>query len=250
MTRKIAIVTGAGTGVGRAVAKALVDEGWMVAYAGRREALLADAAKAANPTGASSLIVPTDVTDPDAVAALFDRVVAEWGRVDLLFNNAGRGAPAVPMDELDPADWRAAVDVNLSGMFYCMAAAFRVMKAQTPRGGRILNNGSISATTPRLYSAPYTATKHGVLGLTKSGALDGRDFDIAVGQIDIGNAATDMTKKMAEGVLQADGSTAQEPVIDVAHVGRSVAHIASLPLDTNVLTMNIMARTMPFVGRG
>lgn len=250
MTRKTAIVTGAGTGVGRAVARALADDGWSVAYAGRREAPLVQSAKDADPSGTSSLVVPTDVTDPEAVAALFDAVVSQWGRVDLLFNNAGIGAPPVPMDQLDLEHWRAVVDVNLSGMFYCMAAAFRVMKAQEPRGGRIINNGSISATTPRLHSAPYTATKHAVLGLTKSGALDGRAFDIAVGQIDIGNAATDMTEKMSDGVLQADGSTAGEPVIDSAHVGRSVAHIASLPLDTNVLTMNVMALKMPFVGRG
>lgn len=250
MNDKTAIVTGAGTGVGRAVAKALADDGWRVAYAGRREAPLSQAAGAADPSGASSLIVPTDVTDPEAVAALFDKVVSQWGRVDLLFNNAGVVAPAVPMDELDLAVWRSVVDVNLSGMFYCMAAAFRVMKAQEPRGGRIINNGSISATTPRLHSAPYTATKHAVLGLTKSGALDGRDFNIAVGQIDIGNAATDMTEKMSDGVLQADGSIVREPVIDAAHVARSVAHVASLPLDTNVLTMNVMALKMPFAGRG
>lgn len=250
MNNKTAIVTGAGTGVGRAVAKALADDGWHIAYAGRREAPLSRAAGAADPSGASSLIVPTDVTDPEAVAALFDKVVSQWGRVDLLFNNAGVVAPPVPMDELDLTVWRSVVDVNLSGMFYCMAAAFRVMKAQEPRGGRIINNGSISATTPRLHSAPYTATKHAVLGLTKSGALDGRDFNIAVGQIDIGNAATDMTEKMSDGVLQADGSIVREPVIDAAHVGRSVAHIASLPLDTNVLTMNVMALKMPFAGRG
>lgn len=250
MNNKTAIVTGAGTGVGRAVAKALADDGWHIAYAGRREAPLSQAAGAADPSGASSLVVPTDVTDPEAVAALFDKVVSQWGRVDLLFNNAGVVAPPVPMDELDLTVWRSVVDVNLSGMFYCMAAAFRVMKAQEPRGGRIINNGSISATTPRLHSAPYTATKHAVLGLTKSGALDGRDFNIAVGQIDIGNAATDMTEKMSDGVLQADGSIVREPVIDAAHVGRSVAHIASLPLDTNVLTMNVMALKMPFAGRG
>lgn len=250
MNDKTAIVTGAGTGVGRAVAKALADDGWHIAYAGRREAPLSRAAGAADPSGASSLVVPTDVTDPEAVAALFDKVVSQWGRVDLLFNNAGVVAPPVPMDELDLTVWRSVVDVNLSGMFYCMAAAFRVMKAQEPRGGRIINNGSISATTPRLHSAPYTATKHAVLGLTKSGALDGRDFNIAVGQIDIGNAATDMTEKMSDGVLQADGSIVREPVIDAAHVGRSVAHIASLPLDTNVLTMNVMALKMPFAGRG
>ena len=250
MNNKTAIVTGAGTGVGRAVAKALADDGWHIAYAGRREAPLSQAAGAADPSGASSLVVPTDVTDPEAVAALFDKVVSQWGRVDLLFNNAGVVAPPVPMDELDLTVWRSVVDVNLSGMFYCMAAAFRVMKAQEPHGGRIINNGSISATTPRLHSAPYTATKHAVLGLTKSGALDGRDFNIAVGQIDIGNAATDMTERMSDGVLQADGSIIREPVIDAAHVGRSVAHIASLPLDTNVLTMNVMALKMPFAGRG
>ena len=250
MSRRIAIVTGAGTGVGRAVASELVDQGWHVAYAGRREAVLRDAAAGADPEGGRSLVVPTDVTDAEQVTALFDRVVAQWGRVDLLFNNAGTVAPAVPLDEVDPATWRAVVDVNLSGMFYGMQAAFRVMKAQEPRGGRIINNGSISAMTPRLYSAPYTATKHGVLGLTKAGALDGRTFDIAVGEIDIGNAATDMTERMATGVLQADGTVASEPVIDARDVAKAVAYMADLPLDTNVLTMTVMASKMPFVGRG
>ena len=247
---RIAIVTGAGTGVGRAVAGALTGEGWHVAYAGRRAEVLREAAAGADPDGTRSLVVPTDVTDPAQVDALFDRVVAVWGRVDLLFNNAGTFAPAVPLDELDPAVWRSTVDVNLSGMFYAMRAAFRVMKAQDPRGGRIVNNGSVSATTPRLHSAPYTATKHGVLGLTKAGSLEGRGFDIAVGEIDIGNAATDMTERMADGVPQADGSLAPEPVIDARHVARAVAYMADLPLDANVLSMTVMANRMPFVGRG
>ena len=250
MNSKTAIVTGAGSGVGRAVAAELVAQGWRVAFAGRREGPLQEAAASVDAAGEQTMYLPTDVTDVVAVNRLFDQVASDWGRVDLLFNNAGTGAPAVPPDELAPDAWRTVVDVNLSGMFYCMAAAFRVMKAQSPIGGRIINNGSISATTPRLHSAPYTATKHSVLGLTKSGALDGRAFDIAVGQIDIGNAATDMTEAMSKGVLQADGTTAAEPVIDATHIGRAVAHMAALPLDVNVLTMTIMATQMPFVGRG
>ena len=250
MSPRTAIVTGAGTGVGRAVAGHLLGRGWHVAYAGRREAPLQEAASGADPDGGRSLVLPTDVTDPAQVDALFDRVAAAWGRVDLLFNNAGAVAPATPIDEVDPAVWRAVVDVNLSGMFYAMRAAFRVMKAQDPRGGRIINNGSVSAMAPRLHSAPYTATKHGVLGLTKAGALDGRAFDIAVGEIDIGNAATDMTERMADGVLQADGTLAPEPVIDARHIADAVAYMADLPLDANVLTMTVMASKMPFVGRG
>ena len=245
---KIAVVTGAGTGVGRAVAASLAAAGFACVLAGRRAAPLEETA--ATLGGATTLVVPTDVGDAAAVRALFDRAVERFGRVDLLFNNAGIGAPPVPVDELDTAQWDAVVRVNLSGAFYCAREAFRVMRHQDPRGGRIINNGSISAHTPRPFSAPYTATKHAVTGLTKSLALDGRDFDIACGQIDIGNAATPMTERMATGVPQPDGSTRAEPTMDVRHVGEAVAHMASLPLDANVLFTTVMATRMPFVGRG
>ncbi|GGE22533.1 oxidoreductase [Aureimonas endophytica] len=247
MTGGVAIVTGAGSGIGRAVATALAAEGWRLVLAGRRrEALEETAAGLAGP----SLVLPTDVADPEGVAALFDRTIAHFGRLDLLFNNAGTGAPPVPIDELPLEDWRRAVDANLTGVFLCMREAFRVMKRQVPKGGRIINNGSISAHTPRPHSAPYTATKHGVLGLTKSGALDGRAHGIAVGQIDIGNVASDMTSRMATGVLQANGTVAPEPVMALDNVARSVVHMASLPLDANVLSLTVMASTMPYVGRG
>ena len=246
---RTAIVTGAGSGIGKAVALALVADGWQVALAGRRQAALEAVADA---SGVSSrlLVVPTDVADPAAVQNLFDTVVRSWGRVDLLFNNAGVFAPGVPLEDLPIEHWRQVVDVNLSGMFYCIQAAFRVMKAQSPRGGRIINNGSISATTPRPNSIAYTATKHGVTGLTKAASLDGRKYDIAVGQIDIGNAATDIAAPMARGILQANGETAVEPLMDVEIVGRSVVHMASLPLQANVLFHTVMATRMPFVGRG
>lgn len=246
---RTAVVTGAGSGIGKAVALALVADGWQVALAGRRQAALEAVADA---SGVSSrlLVVPTDVADPAAVQNLFDTVVRSWGRVDLLFNNAGVFAPGVPLEDLPVEHWRQVVDVNLSGMFYCIQAAFRVMKAQSPRGGRIINNGSISATTPRPNSIAYTATKHGVTGLTKAASLDGRKYDIAVGQIDIGNAATDIAAPMARGILQANGETAVEPLMDVEIVGRSVAHMASLPLQANVLFHTVMATRMPFVGRG
>ncbi|MFO1280575.1 MAG: SDR family oxidoreductase [Burkholderiaceae bacterium] len=246
---RTAIVTGAGSGIGKAVALALVADGWQVALAGRRQAALEAVADA---SGVSSrlLVVPTDVADPAAVQNLFDTVVRSWGRVDLLFNNAGVFAPGVPLEDLPVEHWRQVVDVNLSGMFYCIQAAFRVMKAQSPRGGRIINNGSISATTPRPNSIAYTATKHGVTGLTKAASLDGRKYDIAVGQIDIGNAATDIAAPMARGILQANGETAVEPLMDVEIVGRSVVHMASLPLQANVLFHTVMATRMPFVGRG
>jgi NAD(P)-dependent dehydrogenase (short-subunit alcohol dehydrogenase family) len=246
---KTAIVTGAGSGIGKVVALALLDAGWHVALAGRRqEALQA----VADHSGASArtLVVPTDVSDPAAVQHLFDTVLGAWGRVDLLFNNAGVFAPGVPLEDLPIEHWRQVVDTNLSGMFYCIQSAFRAMKAQTPRGGRIINNGSISATTPRPNSIAYTATKHAVTGLTKSASLDGRKYDIAVGQIDIGNAATDLAAPMARGIPQANGDIAVEPLMDVAIVGQSVVHMASLPLEANVMFHTVMATKMPFAGRG
>jgi NAD(P)-dependent dehydrogenase (short-subunit alcohol dehydrogenase family) len=247
MTPRIAIVTGAGSGIGRAVAVELAAHGWHVALAGRRVAALAETAAMIGP---DALVHPCDVAHAAQVDTLFAATVARWGRVDLLFNNAGIFPPVVPLDELSPEDWRAVVDVNLNAAFWGLRAAFRQMKAQVPIGGRIINNGSISATSPRPMSAPYTATKHAITGLTKSAALDGRAFNIAVGQIDIGNAASDMTAGMSAGVLQANGSRRTEPVIDVAHVARSVRHMADLPLDANVLFMTLMATAMPFVGRG
>jgi NAD(P)-dependent dehydrogenase (short-subunit alcohol dehydrogenase family) len=250
VTDKVALVTGAGSGIGRATAIAFLRAGYRVALAGRRAAALEETCTQAQVDAARALPVPTDVGRPDEVRALFDRVVASWGRVDVVFNNAGSGAPPVPLEELTPAQWQAVVDVNLSGVFYCLQQAFRVMKAQTPRGGRIINNGSISAHAPRPSSLPYTATKHAVTGLTKAAALDGRAFDIAVGQIDIGNAATPMTERMATGVLQPNGAVAVEPVMDVTHVASAVVQMAALPLDANVLFMTIMATRMPFVGRG
>lgn len=250
MSQKIAIVTGAGSGIGRAVALALLRHGYAVALAGRREAALQETAALAGEFCLQALPIVTDVTDASSVRRLFDEVVARQGRVDLLFNNAGMGAPAVPLDELSIEKWRQVVDVNLTGAFLCTREAFRVMKGQTPRGGRIINNGSISATTPRPNSAPYTASKHAITGFTKSCALDGRPFDIAVGQIDIGNAGTDLTARMATGVLQANGSIAPEPTMDVNHVGQAVLTMANLPLDANVLFLTIMATQMPFVGRG
>jgi NAD(P)-dependent dehydrogenase (short-subunit alcohol dehydrogenase family) len=245
--RKTAIVTGAGSGIGRAVSLELAAQGWSVALTGRRQAALEETAQA---TKGETLVHAADVTDPAAVAQLFESVVTHWGRVDLLFNNAGIFPPVIPLEELDLATWRAVVDVNLNAAFYCLQAAFRVMKAQDPRGGRIINNGSISAHAPRPHSAPYTATKHAMTGLTKSAALDGRAYGIAVGQIDIGNAASDMTEAMVQGVLQPDGTRKSEPVMDVAHVARAVAHMAALPPEANVLFSTIMATDMPFVGRG
>ena len=246
---RTAVVTGAGSGIGKVVAHALLADGWQVALAGRRQASLQAAADASG-VASRTLVVPTDVADPAAVQNLFDTVVRSWGRVDLLFNNAGVSAPGVPLEDLPIEHWRQVVDVNLSGMFYCIQAAFRVMKAQNPRGGRIINNGSISATTPRPNSIAYTATKHGVTGLTKAASLDGRKYDIAVGQIDIGNAATDIAAPMGRGILQANGEIAVEPLMDVEIVGRSVVHMASLPLQANVLFHTVMATGMPFVGRG
>ena len=246
---RVAIVTGAGSGVGRASALALLNEGYAVALAGRREALLREVADESG-AGERALVVRTDVADPEAVANLFAQTKARFGRLDVLFNNAGRGAAPVPLEELAIEKWRAVVDVNLTGAFLCTQEAFRMMKAQVPRGGRIINNGSISAHTPRPNSAPYTATKHGMTGLTKATALDGRPYDIACGQIDIGNALTAMTARMDAGVLQADGSSAPEPTMDVENVARAVVYMANLPLDANVLFMTVMATKMPFAGRG
>jgi NAD(P)-dependent dehydrogenase (short-subunit alcohol dehydrogenase family) len=246
---RVAIVTGAGTGIGKAASLALLKEGYRVALAGRRRELLEETA-AESGAGERALVVPTDVADPAAVRALFAKTKEAFRRLDVLFNNAGMGAPAVPLEDLTYEKWKQVVDVNLTGLFLCTQEAFRLMKTQDPRGGRIINNGSISAHTPRPNSAPYTATKHGVTGLTKSTALDGRKHDIACSQIDIGNARTELAARMAKGVLQADGTTAIEPLMDVGHVGRVVAYLASLPLDVNVLFMTIMATKMPFVGRG
>jgi NAD(P)-dependent dehydrogenase (short-subunit alcohol dehydrogenase family) len=247
---RVAVVTGAGSGIGRAVAVALRGGGFRLVLAGRRAAPLQELVAELGGTAADTLALPTDVADPHAVRRLFDAAVDAFGRIDLLFNNAGVSAPAVPMEQLSFAQWTAVVDTNLTGAFLCTQQALRIMKQQRPRGGRIINNGSISAHTPRPLSAPYTASKHAITGLTKSTALDGRDFDIACGQIDIGNADTPMTVPMAEGALQPDGSRRVEARMDVSHVGQAVLQMANLPLDTNILFMTIMARTMPFVGRG
>ena len=248
---KVAIVTGAGSGIGRAVTLALHAAGYKVALAGRNRDKL-DATIALVDAGRREDLYahPVDVADPASVRAFFDAVVERFGRIDLLFNNAGTGAPAIPFETLTFAQWQTVVDANLTGTFLCMQQAFRVMKAQSPRGGRIINNGSISADAPRPHSMPYTATKHAVSGLTKSAALDGRGFDIAVGQIDIGNAATDMTQRMRSGVMQAHGQVAVEPVMDVKNVADAVVFMAGLSLDANVLFMTVMATEMPYVGRG
>ncbi|MFG6463844.1 SDR family oxidoreductase [Roseateles sp. DXS20W] len=240
---KVALVTGAGSGIGRAVARALAAEGWTLALMGRREAPLRE-------TLADALLLPADVADEAQVDAAFATLAKHFGRLDLLFNNAGISAIGVPIDELPVAQWRAVVDTNLTGSFLCARAAFRLMKTQQPRGGRIINNGSISAHAPRPNSAPYTATKHAISGLTKSLSLDGRAFDIACGQLDIGNAATEMTEKMARGMPQANGQVAVEPRMDVEDVARAVVYMAGLPLSANVQTMTVMATQMPFVGRG
>ena len=247
--KRVAIVTGAGTGIGKAAALALLQDGWHVVLAGRRaEPLQAVAQESA--AAARALALPTDVAQAVSVQALFDTTVQTWGRVDLLFNNAGVNAPGVPLEELTLAQWKDVVDINLTGMFLCIQQAFRVMKAQSPRGGRIINNGSISAHAPRPNSIAYTATKHGVMGLTKAASLDGRKYDIAVGQIDIGNAATELAMRMTQGVPQANGQIASEPLLDVDIVGQSVLYMANLPLEANVLFHTVMATKMPFVGRG
>ena len=247
---KTALVTGAGSGIGRATSLALLSAGYRVALAGRRADALQETAALAGPLRPHALAVPTDVSDPRSVQALFDHIRSAFGRLDLLFNNAGTGAPTVPMDELTYEQWKTVVDINLTGVFLCTQQAFRLMKSQDPRGGRIINNGSISAHAPRPFSAPYTATKHAITGLTKSTSLDGRAHDIACGQIDIGNAASEMTQRMSTGVPQANGSTMIEPRMDVRHVADAVVHMASLPLEANVQFMTVMATKMPFVGRG
>jgi NAD(P)-dependent dehydrogenase (short-subunit alcohol dehydrogenase family) len=247
LLEKVAIVTGAGTGVGKAAALALSQDGYTVVLAGRRRDLLDEAAKEAK---GRTLVVPTDVGDPSSARALFARTKETFGRLDVLFNNAGIGAPPVPLEDLTYEQWKAVVDTNLTGAFICTQEAFKIMKSQQPRGGRIINNGSISAHVPRPNSAPYTSTKHAITGLTRSTSLDGRKYDIACGQIDIGNAATPMTERMKRGVPQPNGSIEIEPTMDVEHVARAVVYMAGLPLDANVQFMTIMATKMPFIGRG
>ncbi|CAB3731387.1 SDR family oxidoreductase [Achromobacter piechaudii] len=248
--QKIALVTGAGSGVGRVTALALLNDGWTVVLAGRRADPLQTLQAEAQALGRTALAVPTDVTSPESVDALFHTIESRFGRLDLLFNNAGVNAPAVPIDELPLEKWFNAINTNVTGVFLCARAAFGLMRRQSPQGGRIINNGSISAHTPRPYTAPYTASKHAVTGLTKALSLDGRAFNIVAGQIDIGNALTELSERMTRGVLQANGSVAPEPMMDAAHVANAVRHMASLPLDANVLTMTVMASAMPFTGRG
>ncbi|MEW5976244.1 MAG: SDR family oxidoreductase [Acidobacteriota bacterium] len=247
---KVAIVTGAGSGIGRAVTFSLLGNGYRVVVAGRRSESLQETTRLSGAAADRYLIAKTDVSHPDSVCALFESTRRRFGRLDLLFNNAGIGGPAVPIEDLSYEQWREVVDINLTGAFLCTREAFRMMREQTPCGGRIINNGSISAHAPRPHSAPYTATKHAITGLTKSTALDGRRYNIACGQIDIGNAATDLTTRMQEGVLQADGRVAAEPRMDVEHVARAILYMAGLPLDSNVLFLTVMATQMPFVGRG
>ena len=249
-TAKIAIVTGAGTGVGRGAALALMQAGFTVVLAGRRKDKLEEVAKEGAAAGGKSLVVPADIADPASIKALFAKTKETFGRLDVLFNNAGVGAPAVPIEDLPYDKWKAVVDTNLNGTFLCTQEAFRIMKDQTPRGGRIINNGSISAHTPRPFTIAYTATKHAITGLTKSTALDGRAYDIACGQIDIGNAVSPLTERMVEGILQPNGQKMKEPRMDVDHVGQAVVYMAGLPLESNVLFMTVMATKMPFVGRG
>ena len=247
---KVAIITGAGSGIGKATALAFLKDGYRVVLAGRRQDALEGVIKEAGATSANALAVPTDVSDPKSVEALFAKAKQAFGRVDVLFNNAGVNAPAVPIEELTFEQWKNVVDINLTGVFLCTREAVKAMKAQTPQGGRIINNGSISAHAPRPNSAPYTSTKHAVTGLTKSTSLDGRKYDIACSQIDIGNALTELAAKMLKGVPQADGSIKPEAMMDVKHIGEAVLHMASLPLDTNVQFLTIMATKMPVIGRG
>jgi len=248
--KKVAIVTGAGTGIGKCTALALLREGYSVILAGRRVEPLEMTVKEAGPYGPQARVIPTDVSEPTSVRALFTKTREIFGRLDLLFNNAGTGTPSIPLEDLTYEQWKSVIGVNLTGAFLCTQEAFKLMKNQTPRGGRIINNGSVSAHTPRPNSAPYTATKHGITGLTKATALDGRKYDIACGQIDIGNARTEMAAPMKDGILQASGVIAVEPTIDVEHVARAVVYMASLPLDANVQFMTLMATQMPFIGRG
>jgi NAD(P)-dependent dehydrogenase (short-subunit alcohol dehydrogenase family) len=247
---KVAIITGAGSGIGKATALAFLNDGYQVAFAGRRKEALADAIKEAGADASHAIAVPTDVSDADAVKNLFSTTRDAFGRVDVVFNNAGVNAPGVPLEELTIDQWKSVVDINLTGIFLCIQEAFRVMKDQDPRGGRIINNGSISAHAPRPNSAPYTATKHGVTGLTKCASLDGRKYDIACSQIDIGNAMTELAARIAKGVPQADGSIKPEAMMNIREVASAVVYMASMPLDTNVQFMTIMATKMPFVGRG
>ncbi|MDO9135525.1 SDR family oxidoreductase [Hydrogenophaga sp.] len=249
-SKRIALVTGAGTGIGRAVALGLLQDGFHVVLTGRRPEPLAEVAAIAEAAGQNALAIPADVRDEHSVQALFDEIEKRYGRLDVLFNNAGVNAPAVPMDELSVAQWRDVIDTNVTGVFLCARAAFGLMRRQTPQGGRIINNGSISAHAPRPFSSPYTASKHAVLGLTKTIALDGRDHNIVCSQIDIGNALTELSARMTKGVRQANGMLATEPMMDVQHVAQAVRYMASLPLSTNVLNMTVMASQMPFVGRG
>jgi NAD(P)-dependent dehydrogenase (short-subunit alcohol dehydrogenase family) len=249
LNEKVAIVTGAGSGIGRATAVALLEVGYSVTLAGRRKSALEETAAVA-PAGSNTLVVPADVSDAGSVKMLFSKTVDAFGRLDLLFNNAGVGAPAVPIEELTLEQWQMVVDINLTGPFLCTQEAFRVMKCQQPRGGRIINNGSISAHVPRPNSAPYTSTKHAISGLTRSTSLDGRKYGIACGQIDIGNARSEMTERMSAGVDQADGAVRVEPVMDVDNVATTVVHMASLPLDANVQFVTVMATAMPYIGRG
>jgi NAD(P)-dependent dehydrogenase (short-subunit alcohol dehydrogenase family) len=247
---KVAVVTGAGSGIGRAVSLALLEDGYRVVLAGRRRDALQETRAAAGAASERAVVVSTDVRSPDSVHALFQRVKESFGRLDVLFNNAGLGTPRVPLQDVTYEAWRDVVDVNLTGTFLCTQEAFRLMRDQSPRGGRIINNGSLSAHSPRPDSAPYTATKHAITGLTKSTALDGRRYDIACSQIDIGNAATELTERMNQGVLQAHGVVAVEPRMDVTHIANAVLHVANLPIEANILFMTIMATKMPFVGRG
>ena len=249
-TSKIALVTGAGSGIGRAVAQGLLQDGYIVVLAGRRQEPLEQLVAEAEAAGQQALAVATDVRDPASVEALFNKIESTYGRLDVLFNNAGVNAPAVTMDELTVEQWKNVIDTNVTGVFLCARAAFGLMKRQTPQGGRIINNGSISAHTPRPFSSPYTASKHAVLGLTKSIALDGREFNIVGSQIDIGNALTELSVRMTKGVRQANGQMAVEPMVDVKHIADAVRYVVGLPLTANVLNMTVMASNMPFVGRG